>query len=367
MRGDGHRAPAGPAVVTPVILLLLAAGIRGEPSVPADFAAVLEKLRVANHIPGLSAVVVRDGRVVFQRGFGYANVERRVRATPDTPYNIASVTKPLSAVVALKLVEEGKLDLDGKLETNRDFAEFCEEFGRQDSIFSRDLRCGELTLRHVLSHTVSGPPGQRFSYNPVIYSMASRPIAAAGGKAFSTLVDELVFRPAGMKRSARKHRDLPLRADLSRDLAPPYHVDERGRLVPSPAPGPQGDGAAGGVVSTALDLAKFDVALDAGKLVSERSKEAMMTPARTASGAALPYGLGFFVQEYGSRKLVWHSGWWEKAYSAIYLKVPKEKLTLILLANSEGLWWNNPLDAAQIEKSPFAAAFLDRFLGSRGR
>lgn len=367
MRGDGHRAPAGSAVVTAVILLLLAAGIRGEPSAPADFAAVLEKLRIANHIPGLSAVAVKDGRIVFQRGIGFANLERRVRARPDTPYNIASVTKPLSAVVALKLVEEGKLDLDRKLETNREFAGFCEEFGRQDLIFSRDLRCGELTLRHVLSHTVSGPPGQRFSYNPVMYSMASRPIAAAGGKSFSALVDELVFRPAGMKRSARIYRDLPLRADLSRDLAPPYHVDERGGLVPSPAPGPQGDGAAGGVVSTALDLAKFDLALDAGKLVSDKTRQSMMRPARSASGAALPYGLGFFVQEYGGRKLAWHSGWWEKAYSAIYLKVPEERLTLILLANSEGLWWKNPLDSAQIEKSPFAAAFLDRFLGLRGR
>ncbi|HEU5248411.1 MAG TPA: serine hydrolase domain-containing protein [Thermoanaerobaculia bacterium] len=347
-----------------VVLLLVAASLQGEARASDDFAAALEKLRLANHIPGLSAVVVRDGRVVFQRGFGFGNLEKRVRATPDTPYNIASVTKPLSAVVALELVEEGKLDLDRRLEYNREFAEFCEEFGRQDSIFSRDLRCEELTLRHLLSHTVSGAPGQRFSYNPVMFSMASRPIAAAAGKPFSTLVDELVFRPAGMKRSARIHRDLPLRADLSRDLAPPYHLDDRGRLVPSPAPAPQGDGAAGGVVSTALDLAKFDVALDAGKLVSQESRELMMTPARAASGAALPYGLGFFTQGYRGRRLVWHSGWWEKAYSAIYLKVPEERLTLILLANSEGLWWDNPLDAAQIEKSPFAAAFLRRFVSS---
>ena len=79
----------------------------------------------------------------------------------------------------------------------------------------------------------------------------------------------------------------------------------------------------------------------------------------------LPHGLGWFVQEYRGRKLVWHSGWWEKAYSAIHLKVPEEKLTLILLANSEGLWWNNPLDDAQVEKSPFAAAFLERFAGAK--
>ena len=92
-----------------------------------------------------------------------------------------------------------------------------------------------------------------------------------------------------------------------------------------------------------------------------------MTPARSSSGAALPYGIGFFVQEHRGRKLVWHSGWWEKAYSAIYLKLPDEKLTLILLANSEGLWWDNPLDTAEIEKSPFVAAFLEHFPGPRKR
>lgn len=54
-------------------------------------------------------------------------------------------------------------------------------------------------------------------------------------------------------------------------------------------------------------------------------------------------------------------GWWERAYSALYLKLPDERLTLILLANSEGLWWGNPLDAAEVERSPFAAAFLRRF------
>ena len=332
-----------------------------------DFAADLEKLRTAARIPGLSAVVVRDGRVVLKRGFGFANVVKRVRATPGTPYNIASVTKPISAVVALKLVEENRLDLDAPLSANPEFAAFCAEFRTQESMFAQDLRCGDLTMRHLLSHTVSGPPGERFSYNPILYSMASRPMAAAAGKPFSTLVQEYVFRPAGMTRSARQHRDLPLRSDLARALAPPYRVDDSGKVVPSPPLQPQGDGAAGGVISTALDLAKFDVALDAGKLVSARSRERMMTPMRTASGKALPYGLGFFVQEHRGRKLVWHSGWWEKAYSAIYLKVPEERLTLILLANSEGLWWENPLDAAQIEKSPFVAAFLERFPAPRGR
>ena len=88
-----------------------------------------------------------------------------------------------------------------------------------------------------------------------------------------------------------------------------------------------------------------------------------MTPSRTSSGEVLPHGLGWFVQEYRGHKLVWHSGWWEDAYSALYLKVPEKGVTIILLANSEGLWWDNPLDKAIVERSKFARAFLKVWLG----
>ena len=172
-----------------------------------------------------------------------------------------------------------------------------------------------------------------------------------------------MFATAGMTESARQHRNLPLRADLAQALAMPYHVDSVGALVRSELPRPQGDGAAGGVISTVTDLARFDIALDGGRLLADSTKAEMWRPGNSPSGAVLPYGIGWYVQEADGRRLVWHSGWWEKQYSAMYLKLPDERLTLILLANSEGLWWGNPLDAATIERSPFAAAFLRRFRG----
>jgi CubicO group peptidase (beta-lactamase class C family) len=330
----------------------------------ADFAATLDSLRTEAHIPGMSAAVVMDGKVVLARGFGFANLERQVPATPETPYNIASVSKPISAVVAMKLVELGQLDLDRPMKSYRDYAEFCDDFRQGPGIFSQNMHCDTepLTLRNVLSHTVNGKAGESFRYNPVFYSWASRPMAEVTGVPFSTLVERYVFVPAGMTRSARINRNLPLREDLAQALAPPYHLDASGALVRSPELQPQGDGAAGGVISTVLDLAKFDVALDRGELISPASVRTMMTPMRSPAGVELPYGLGWFVQEHHRHKLVWHSGWWEQAYSALYLKVPERHLTIILLANSEGLWWQNPLDKAEVEKSPFAAAFLARFL-----
>ena len=334
------------------------------------FAAEVDSLRIARRIPGLSVAVIRDGRVVMARGFGFADVEARVPATEHTPYDIASVTKPVSAVVAMRLAERGVLVLDRPMAGFRNFTAFCADVRGETGIFFRDYACDDprLTLRHVLSMTANGTPGERFFYNPVSFSWGSRPIAEMAGIPFSALVAREVFVPAGMNRSARRHRALPLPPELAAALAKPYRVDSLGAVVRSAPPPPQGDGAAGGVISTVADLARFDLALDGGLLVTAESRRTMWAPGRSSAGAALPYGIGWFVQDVGGRRVVWHSGLWEGAYSALYLKVPAERLTLILLANSDGIGWGNPLDAAQVEKSDFAGAFLRRFGPSeRGR
>ena|SRR5215213_5446864 len=95
--------------------------------------------------------------------------------------------------------------------------------------------------------------------------------------------------------------------------------------------------------------------------------EKLFTPAKAPDGTTLPYAFGWYIEEYRGEKLYWHSGWDEEAgFSALYLKVPAKRLALILLANGEGLWWDNPLDKAEVEKSPFAQAFFDRFVFASG-
>jgi CubicO group peptidase (beta-lactamase class C family) len=333
------------------------------PDIPA-FIQQLDTLRKAARIPGLSVAVVKDQEIVLATGLGHADLDHRVPVTAETPFNIASVAKPLSAVVALRLVEKGALDLDRPMADYSDWAEFCAEFSRQPSVFARELRCQPAvhTLRHLLSHTATGRPGSRFSYNPVLYSWASRPIVAAGGAPFSALVEQYVFAPAGMRRSARVNRDLPLRVDLAARLALPYRIGASGTVERAPMPPPQGDGAAGGVITTVLDLARFDVALDRGQLISAGSRAAMMAPTQSSNGEALPYGLGWYVQAYQGHTLVWHSGRWDDAYSALYLKIPALNLSFILLANSDGVRWDNPLDRAEVQRSEFAQAFLRAFI-----
>ncbi|MCM3876479.1 MAG: beta-lactamase family protein [Thermoanaerobaculia bacterium] len=344
------------------------AGARGEDkTVAARLAARFDALRRAQRIPGLAVVILRETTVVLARGFGVADLEREIPVTPETPFNIASVSKPISAVVALRLAQDGVLDLDRPMRRYQGFAEFCESVRTEGGIFFSDYACegDRLTLRHVLSMTANGDPGSRFWYNPPSYSWASRPMAEVTGRPFSDLVDAMVFRPAATLHAARIHRRLPLHAELAARLAAPYHIDSGGRVARSDPPPPQGDGAAGGVIASAMDLARFDIALSDGRLLSADWSVKLWAPTITSAGAVLPYGLGWFLAEYEGRRLAWHTGLWEGRYSALYLKVlderPAERLTLILLANSDGLQWKSRLDEAAIERSPFAVAFLAAF------
>jgi CubicO group peptidase (beta-lactamase class C family) len=118
--------------------------------------------------------------------------------------------------------------------------------------------------------------------------------------------------------------------------------------------------AAGEATSTVLDLARFDIALDEGKLISAASRELMWTP-RVVDGTPLAYALGWFVEEFEGRQAVWHYGWLPPGVSALYLKLPREELTFLLLANSDGLSRDFGWSREGVRASPFARAFLARF------
>lgn len=343
---------------------------RRDAAIAASLGSQFDSLRLAARIPGLAVAILRDTTLLLARGYGLADVERQQPVLPTTPFDIASVSKPISAVVALRLVQDGLLDLDTPMRRFRDFPPFCEATRAQGGIFFGDFACVDdrLTLRHVLSMTANGEPGTRFWYNPPVYSWASRPMAEVAGRPFSLLVDSLVFRPAMMAHAARKHRGLPLPAEVALRLALPYGVDSAGRRGVASPPPPQGDGAAGGVVASVLDLARFDVALTTGRLLHAGTHEQMFRAPVSATGQTIPYGLGWFLGDIDGRRVAWHTGLWEGRYSALYLKVlgvaPADRLTLILLANSDGLQWSTRLDEAEIGRSPYARSFLAAFPAS---
>lgn len=335
------------------------------------FAEKLESLRKEHAIPGLAATVVHNQAQIWSEGYGMADLEEKVPVTSDTPFWIASVTKTFLGLLFLLLDADGEISLDDRINEVPEWGKFCKWLTNSGIIFGEDLRCNEaITVRHILNHTVNGKPGTRFSYNPFMYSRLSRYIEHAYGRSVNSvkgqhntlaqIVEERILSPARMERtmSSQWQRSKAL---VFFDMAQGYGISN-GNYDRRTRPGRALPGGAG-IVSTVNDLARYDVALDTNVLASGDIMKKLFAPAVTPSGTSLPYAFGWYVQEYCGERLVWHSGWDEEAgFSALYLKVPARELTLILLANSEGLWWGNPLDGAEVEKSAFAQAFLNLFI-----
>jgi CubicO group peptidase (beta-lactamase class C family) len=140
-------------------------------------------------------------------------------------------------------------------------------------------------------------------------------------------------------------------------LAVPYKVEGRGRAQVTEI-APASITAADGLISTVRDLAKFDGALDAGLVVTRETLDLAWTPVLGHRGSHVPMGLGWFVQSHRGQRVVWHFSHVPNAYSALMLKVPERKITLILLANSDGLTAPFQLSRGDVTRSLFAAVFL---------
>jgi CubicO group peptidase (beta-lactamase class C family) len=256
-------------LITALVITLLA-GCATPPTKPVElneetwnqFEVELESLRQEMKIPGMSAAVVKDGQLVWARGLGYADVENHVPATPETPYHLASVTKTFAAVIIMQLVQEGKLSLDDPV-----------------SRYGVTLPEGDKVLvRHLMSHTSEGTPGQRYQYNGARYGQLSQVVLVATGRSLQEWVYERIIQPLGMEDTAPSPpaacAGLPFAPTCERvyaALTRLYCLD----VDFNPAPGFSQDyfNAGAGLMSTVLDLAKFDAALDANTLVTAATKE----------------------------------------------------------------------------------------------
>lgn len=312
------------------------------------FERYLESLRQQAAIPGLSAALVQDGDIVWERGFGYQEVDGFVPATSDTPFPILDISQTLSATVLLQqCVEFRALDLSDRVR-------------RWNSTFSEE----STTVAQLLAHAGGGS----FQYDAGRYAALTEVIGQCAGARYPRLLTDQVINRLGMAGSVPSHDladDSPLRryfstaeraryASILDRVAIPYRIDSRGRPIPSDYSRPSLS-ASTGLISTVRDLARFDAALDV-LLESETRQRAWQ------GSGSLPTGLGWFVQRHNGERIVWHFGQARDAYSALYIKVPGRDLTLILLANSDGLAAPYTLSDGDITVSLFAQLFLKLFV-----
>jgi CubicO group peptidase (beta-lactamase class C family) len=323
-----------------------------------QFEAELEYLRQQMHIPGLAAAVVMDQELAWARGFGYADLENRIPATPDTPFHLASVTKTLAATLIMQLVEEGVISLDDPV-----------------SDYGIDLDSqGTVRVRHLLTHTSSGVPGTVFRYDGGAYALLSRIAEQATGQSFGTLMQERILGPLGMTHTWMDYQPCAIALGLS-----PYPTDWDASVIQAALPYQldpsydvvdgiytfRGFSAASGLLSTVNDLAKFDIALDQNVLLDEQSRDEMLAlgvpiyPDRTD----LTHGLGWFSQEFMGTQLNWHAGQMPPSASANIVRAPEQNLAFIVLANT--VYLNLPWSMTDISYHTMALAFYETFVFPR--
>jgi CubicO group peptidase (beta-lactamase class C family) len=331
--------------------------VRADDLVLTRFGDYLEALRAQAGIPGLAAAIVGTTDVKWERAFGRQDVERAVAARADTPFHLDSSAQLIAAALVLRCVEEGRLSLDDRIDR-----------------FQSSSPDASATIRQVLSHTSAGADGLTFRYRPERLDALAAPISQCAGPSYrgpvAGLLDRLAMYDsvpgpdAGQLVPPADGITEPTRAryaDILTRLATPYAVDAAGRptasrhaaLTITPA---------GGVVSTVRDLARFDLALKQGVLLRADTLALAWNGPLDRNGQSLPHGLGWFVQSYSGEPVVWQFGVGDNASSSIIVTLPRRGLTLILLANSQGLVRPFPLAAGDLTASPFGRLFLGLFV-----
>ena len=314
---------------------------------PAWTAAVVEAIEArmrSDEVPGISCAIGVGAEIPFRRGFGLADVENDVKATEATVYRLGSISKPVTAVAAMQLVEAGQLDLD------RDVRELVTEWPeKQWPVTTRLLLSHLAGVRHYrrgeeesvvhfatqaagLVRFAQDPllhePGTKYLYSTYGYNLIAAVVEKVAKKPFAEVVRERLAAPSG----AATLQDDDIRR-IIRGRAQGY-VKVDGKLQNSELMDSSYKLGGGGLCCSAEDLVRFSQALLAGTLVKKETLEQMFTPGKLRDGTAIDYAFGFRVGKDGTRRVVAHSGAQSRVSTMLYV-LPEQQVTVVLLCNLE--------------------------------
>ena len=292
-------------------------------------------------IPGVSLAVIRDGQLIYAKGYGFANVEHQVPVKPETIFQSGSVGKQFTSMAVMILVEEGKISLDDKI--NKYFTDAPAEWNN-------------ITVRHLLTHTsgmtdypkdfnfradyteddiykrvktvpLAFQPGEKWAYSNLGYVTLGILINRVTGKFYGDYLKERVFTPLGMT-TARVINE----ADIVPNRAAGYRLvkgELKNQNWVSPSLNTTADGA---LYLTILDMAKWEAALNSEKLLKKSGLDAMWTPVKLNDGKTHPYGFGWMMADANGKQLIEHGGAWQ-GFKSMISRFPEDKLTVAVFAN----------------------------------
>jgi len=310
--------------------------------------AEIQKQLTEQHVPSIAIAVVRDGRILWEEGFGWLDKENRIPATENTIYSLASVSKPITATALMILVERQAIDLDRPINDYLGAAKLRARVGH-----ARDA-----TVRRVANHS-SGlpahwqyffvdepskpppmdetirrygnlitPPSERYSYSNLGYAVLGYVISRVSKKSFAGFLRDEVFLPLGMNHTA-----VGIDPNLKNYYAVRYDVKgERLPFYVTDTPG------ASAVFASAHDLALFAIfhltsrMPDQKQILTNQSIDAMQLPTSQESESS-GYGIGWSTVKAGTDRHVQHGGEMPGVLTSLYM-IPSKRIAIVLLSNS---------------------------------
>lgn len=292
--------------------------------------------------------VLLNDEPVLRKGFGVANLELNSPVTENSVFQIGSLTKPFTAMMVMKLVEDEKLKLDDPLtKFFPDFPDYCKS----------------VTLTHMMNHTSGIPnytsvpgfmkkemagieaedvlaivknsppnfkPGEKWEYSNTNYWLLGLITAEAQGSFYNDALTALITDKAGMKNSGLFMHTRVLEGRVSG-----YNKGQNGQWLNARLPVMTGPFAAGGMSTSAADMLEFDKALSANTLISKDSLDLMLQPTKLSNGESRAYGFGWTSGVYKGEKFM-EGGGGVPGFVSGYRRFLDKKLSIIVLANANG-------------------------------
>jgi CubicO group peptidase (beta-lactamase class C family) len=318
--------------------------------------AKVESRRKELGIPGMSLVIVKDGKIVFMKGLGFKDFEKQVPVTADTQFAIGSATKAFTALSVLMSVDEGKVDLDKSPRTYlpyfkmkdpetdknmnvRDLMDHSSGLNRTDLA----MITGRLTRQELIQVVGNAKPmaklREKFFYNNVMFAAAGEIVAQTQKTRWEKFVPQRIFKPIGMTNSSMDLTAMQKAKDYS--FGYEYNFDTKAtrrlpfRAIDQVAP-------AGSINSSARDMAKWITfvmnggAVDAKRLISEKSYDEWTKKQMNISpNGSIAYGLGWFIRDWKGMKVLEHGGNID-GFNSLVAMIPEQKLGFVMLTNVSG-------------------------------
>jgi CubicO group peptidase (beta-lactamase class C family) len=305
-------------------------------------------------IPGLSLAIVKDDQIIYIKGLGEKDIDKKLLVTPDTRFAIGSASKAFTGMLAVMAVDEGKLSLDDSPKkflpyftlldqeaaakiTLRDLLSHRSGLNRTDFAMVTGVLNREELIRVAGQAKPTAKLGEKWQYQNIMYTAAGEVVAKAENSTWDKLIATRIFKPLGMTNSdtsaaaMQKSRDYSLGYDYTPSTKVTRHLPQREISVVGPA---------GAINSSARDMAQWvRLMLNNGtyngkRLVSEKGFDELVRKQMNIGGP-LDYGLGWFLRQWNGHKVVEHGGNID-GFNAQVAFMPDQKLGFVLLTNVTG-------------------------------